>query len=114
MINFEFIKKLEGYELNGYVPDPENSKSGVTIASGFDLGHRSPAELSSAFETSLAEKLTPYTGKIKQDAVAFLAENPLTVTNDEATTINKFAHSNAVNRLEREWDSNSNVSGALQ
>ena len=40
MIDFTFIEKLEGYRLEGYVPDAENSQSGVTIASGFDLGQR--------------------------------------------------------------------------
>ena len=39
-IDFDFILEQEGFETEGYVPDAENSKSGVTIASGFDLGAR--------------------------------------------------------------------------
>jgi type VI secretion system secreted protein VgrG len=38
MIDFSFIGQLEGNKTEGYVPDPENSNSGVTIASGFDIG----------------------------------------------------------------------------
>ncbi len=38
MIDFKFIEKLEGSARKGYVPDPDNSKSGVTIACGFDIG----------------------------------------------------------------------------
>ncbi|WP_393941438.1 pesticin C-terminus-like muramidase, partial [Shewanella sp. S23-S33] len=41
-VNFGFISGLEGGPiLQGYVPDPKNSNSGVTIATGFDLGQRS-------------------------------------------------------------------------
>ena len=39
MIDFNFISKLEGgRKTKGYVPDPEGSRSGVTIATGVDLG----------------------------------------------------------------------------
>ena len=37
-IDWDFILEQEGFRLKGYVPDAKNSKSGVTIASGFDLG----------------------------------------------------------------------------
>ena len=40
LIDFDFIKDREGFETKGYVPDPEGSQSGVTIASGFDLGQK--------------------------------------------------------------------------
>ena len=39
-INWDFILEQEGFETTGYVPDADNSKSGVTIASGLDLGAR--------------------------------------------------------------------------
>lgn len=31
--------------LNGYVPEPESSQSGVTISVGFDLGARNLSDL---------------------------------------------------------------------
>jgi len=37
-INWKFIGGLEGRTLHGYVPDAAKSHSGVTIASGFDIG----------------------------------------------------------------------------
>ena len=38
-IDFKFLSDLEGgCKLNGYVPNPKTSKSGVTIGTGFDLG----------------------------------------------------------------------------
>ena len=36
-VDFNFIEDREGFEIIGKVPDAENSKSGITIASGFDL-----------------------------------------------------------------------------
>lgn len=80
MIDFKFIEKLEGSARKGYVPDPDNSKSGVTIACGFDIGQRSADELNKAFCRSLADKLQPYVGLKKQDAVDALTQIPLTVT----------------------------------
>lgn len=98
-IDFDFIKELEGYELEGYVPDPENSQSGVTIASGFDLGHRHLSEMYDLFNEDLAEKLFPYCGFKKQDAVALLKQKPLIITDQEALEINMVVHRRASEML---------------
>ena len=111
MIDFSFIAKLEGNECKGYVPDPENSQSGVTIASGFDIGQRSFDEISNAFEVSLAEKLLPYIGKKKQEALDFLEQNPLEVTEQEAELINEYSHSNATERLKQLWQNSDAQTG---
>ncbi|ENI4129037.1 peptidoglycan-binding protein, partial [Vibrio fluvialis] len=84
MINFEFIKELEGVKKDGYVPDVKNSSSGVTIASGFDLGARSKSDLLAlGLPQKLVDKLTPYLGYKKDEAVEFLAKNPLSVNEQE-------------------------------
>lgn len=103
-IDFEFICQLEGYSLKGYVPDPEHSRSGVTIASGFDLGQRSAAELKSMFPPELANRLMPYVGKVKFDAVSLLRQQPLLISDAEARLINEQAKRSAVDRLVRSWD----------
>ena len=61
-INFDFISIFEGGSLNvGYVPDVANSKSGVTIAIGFDLGARNIRDLKSLkLSTSLVDLLSPF------------------------------------------------------
>lgn len=59
MINYGFIQTLEGNSNIGYVPDPEHSKSGVTIASGFDLGARRLSDLIGLPKT-IIDKLAPY------------------------------------------------------
>jgi len=66
-IDFDFILKQEGFETQGYVPDAENSNSGVTIASGFDLGARTIEDLKGLPET-IVEKLKPFLGFTKLKA----------------------------------------------
>ena len=103
MIDFSFIAKLEGNELHGYVPEPRNSSSGVTIASGFDIGQHGAIEITAAFEPSLANKLMPYTGKIKYDAQYYLQNHPLQITRADAIVINTYSHKTAEQRLHRQW-----------
>lgn len=87
-VNFGFISGLEGGPvLRGYVPDPKNSNSGVTIATGFDLGQRSASELHRLLPAALATKLSAYCGLKKHDAVNALNRSPLTITADEAEEI---------------------------
>ena len=44
-IDWDFILEQEGFETTGHVPDAKKSNSGVTIASGFDLGARKLSDL---------------------------------------------------------------------
>jgi len=104
MIDFTFIQALEGNACEGYVPDPENSQSGVTIACGFDLGARTQEELSQAFSTPLIDKLLPYAALKKQDAANKLAELPLRLSEDEVAEINRFSKQQAIQRLESQWN----------
>ena len=60
-IDWNFILEKEGYKLQGYVPDPENSKSGVTIASGFDLGARTIEDLK-GLPQDIIDALKPFLG----------------------------------------------------
>ena len=64
MIDWHFIGELEGQSvLTGYVPDPEISASGVTIATGVDLGQLTPAELRNmALPLSLSTFCCPMSG----------------------------------------------------
>ena len=102
MIDFNFIQDLEGYELVGYVP-PKSAKSGVTIASGFDIGQRSVNELEDAFNDDLVDKLEFYCELTGIKAVLELERNPLIITNDEALQINEYAHKQARERLLDDW-----------
>lgn len=101
MIRSNFIMELEGHSLSGYVPD--SGRSGVTIASGFDIGQRSINELEDAFNDDLVDKLELYVGLTGIHAELELERNPLVVTNAEASTINDYAHKQAKDRLLDEW-----------
>ena len=103
-IDFDFIHQLEGFSYKGYVPAPETSKSGVTVAAGFDIGQCSAQEITSNFTQELADKLLPYVGKIKQEACAALEHIPLTITDDDAKQITDFTTGTAVARLNNEWN----------
>jgi len=104
MIDFKFIESLEGFSCKGYVPDPENSSSGVTIACGFDLGQRSSVELDDAFSPELADLLKPYAGKRRLDAVNALEEKPLWVTQVQAEDIYRYSQKQAIERLNTQWN----------
>jgi hypothetical protein len=60
IIDWLFIASLEGADvLTGYLPNPEGSRSGVTIATAIDFGHimrSEPANL----PDELQQRLAPY------------------------------------------------------
>jgi hypothetical protein len=100
-IDFDFILKQEGFETKGYVPDAENSKSGVTIASGFDLGARKESDLI-GLPQDIINILKPFLGF--QGAEASEIAPNLEVTEDQAKIINEFAKSEAITRLKSKWE----------
>lgn len=106
-VDFGFISSLEGGPvLCGYVPDPEQSSSGVTIATGFDLGQRSDDELLALLpmHVDLVNKLVPYCGYKKAAAVALLAEKPLEITKDEAAAIDSSVKQQLLSQLESRYN----------
>ncbi|USD39977.1 type VI secretion system tip protein VgrG [Vibrio sp. SCSIO 43135] len=89
-IDHEFIQQLEGSKLEGYVPEPDISQSGVTIATGFDLGARSVSDLVNlGLPENLVVRFTPYLGLKRYEAMERLEANPLTITNEELTIVNE-------------------------
>ena len=102
-VDFGFIKDLEGYKTTGYVPKQDGKvlgESGVTIASGFDLGQRGVQDLIGLPE-GLATKLLPYLSLKGKDADT-IASN-LKVSQEEADVINEFSKQQAMSRLSRQW-----------
>ena len=70
-INWEVISGFEGKGVTqGYVPDADNSQSGVTIGTGFDLGSKSKEFLENLqLDSSIVDTLTPYLGMRGAQAV---------------------------------------------
>lgn len=99
-IDWDFITEQEGGRiLKGYLPD-RKSKSGVTIATGFDLGQRSESDLQ-GLPASLIAKLKPFLGikGAKADQMA----GDLVITEDEGRQIDEFSKGEATDRLARKW-----------
>ncbi|WNO10538.1 pesticin C-terminus-like muramidase [Teredinibacter sp. KSP-S5-2] len=88
-IDYDFIQKLEGgCQTQGYVPDPESSRSGVTIATGFDLGQRTKQDLIDlGLNAFLVNLLSPYCGYQGEEAEAYLKNHPLKISNAQAELI---------------------------
>jgi len=104
-IDWAFISELEGSVLTGYVPDPETSNSGVTIATGIDLGQRSAAQIAAMnIPEDLKARLTPYAGLRKQAAVDFLRANPLTVSAADAAALESDVRAGVVRQLTAGYD----------
>ena len=100
-IDFKFIGELEGgSKVEGYVPAASVSKSGVTIATGFDLGQRGESDLKSLkLSSDLIDKLKPYLGVKSKEAQALLKKTPLTISRKQATEIDKAVKSSHVKKL---------------
>ena len=82
------MEQVEGYMyLEGYIP---TSRSGVTIATGYDLGW-GPDIFGCLNDANLESKLTPYRGLKSQSAVANKGLNAknLKVNLDEAKAIDQ-------------------------
>lgn len=104
MIDWDFIEAREGFRTIGYVPDAAGSKSGVTIASGFDLGQTDRAELiAMGLPQNLVTLFTPYCGLTGSEAVEILAGGTLTINEDDGRLINRLVRRRAIKALERAW-----------
>lgn len=103
MIDWKFIGELEGRKLVGYVPDPDGSMSGVTIATGCDLGAMQVTDLT-RLGPGLAQLLCAYVGLHGHAAALALQNRPLTVTDAEADAIDQFTFGRTVESCEAHYD----------
>jgi len=107
MIDYNFLKSLEGFATEGTVPNPNGSQSGVTVGMGVDLGQTNLARLS--LPNELYNKLKPYEGLKKPKAVEFLNANPLILTEEEATLLSQKALLRHLTFVKNMWNSPSQV-----
>ena len=109
-IDWDFISKLEGAAVNvGYVPDVENSQSGVTIGTGFDLGSKNEEFANSiGLEQSLTEKLKPFF-KLKGAEAAEVASN-LVLSDSEVESLDKASKNYYANLLINKYEKDSGKS----
>ena len=105
-VDFDFISELEGgQQLNGYVPDVGGSRSGVTIATGVDLGQRSRSDINQLdIPDALKDKLSPYSELKGQAAEDFLRDNPLVLNEEEADSLDKAIKEPALSSVSAKYD----------
>jgi hypothetical protein len=113
-VNFAFIARQEGgLQRKGYVPHETDANgvphvigdSGVTVAVGYDLGHRSRKDLHTLLlPAHLLHKLTPYAGLTGQKALHYLKHHPLVLTKHEAQTIDNVVRHRILNALRYEYN----------
>ena len=64
-VDWDFIRELEGYKLQGYVPEDANGQphanSGVTVVSGLDLSTKDDSYFA-GLPDSIIAKLRPFYG----------------------------------------------------
>lgn len=100
-IDYPFISEREGgCATKGYVPAAQASRSGVTIATGFDVGARNESDLKKlglSFET--IKKLKPYLGTKGVSAKNLLEKSPLTLSLEQAQSIDLAVKKDAVDQL---------------
>jgi GH24 family phage-related lysozyme (muramidase) len=105
-IDFKFLSDLEGgSKITGYVPAAGVSKSGVTIATGFDLGQRSESDLKLLqLDPLLIAKLKPYLGSKGKDAQDLIKKSPLVINLNQAQAIDKAVKSAHIAQLKLKYN----------
>ena len=100
----ENLHALEANKLKAYVPENKDGtaigKSGVTIASGLDLGQYNYEDLIKNLKLpkDLADKLKPYLGKRGKAAQQALKKS-FNISKEEASTINTAVSKNELKKL---------------
>lgn len=96
------VHQAEGNITTANVPNVAGGrKSGVTIASGFDLGQWGVKGLKDLnLPKELTNKLMPYLGKKGKSAEDFLTANPLQISKEQADIINKAVWDKELSKLE--------------
>jgi hypothetical protein len=109
-VDIEYISKEEGDNvLDGYTLPPEQfSKSGVTVATGVDLGARNLNDLK-GLDSKIIEKLKPYLGLKGENAKKQLDLIPLKLSEKESNTLNKFIQKKILTKLKTKWNNDSKI-----
>lgn len=112
-IDFDFIRKLEGFETSGYIPKDKKGnilgQSGVTIGSGIDLGQWTEKQLlDMGVDFSVIAKLKPYLGKKKDAADKLLQQQPLQLGSSEAEDLTEAVKQHFANKVSDWYDKNNN------
>jgi chaperonin GroES len=107
---FDFLRDVEGFKASGYVPQDRRGNpienSGVTIATGLDLGQQDEDSLRRmGLSDELISIFRPYLGLKRGKAQRFLSDNPLRLTAEQATFVEESLMSHDFERMSDLWNS---------
>ena len=104
-IDWDYIARAEGGRRTRIYVVENAANAGPTIATGFDLGARRVGDLRAlGLGPDLVRKLAPYVGKKGAEAARVIAENPLEISDQEASHIDRLAKKKIVTRFVRTYD----------
>jgi len=111
-VDWNFVEAKEGKRyLQGYVPADNQGRvigqSGVTIASGIDLGQHGPSDMKALnLYQGLIDRLTPYMKPTLRGAAAqdFLKKNPVSISDEEARMIDERAQTKRYNDVAGQYN----------
>ena len=105
-VNFDFIRKSEGFKTEGYVPTSGGQvldSSGVTIGTGLDLGTKNMDYFKDFENKETLQKMEAYFGMKGQAAYDFEQENPLSLTREEAVEVDNFVKGRELESIENSF-----------
>lgn len=108
-VDSAFLAREEGRRLKGYVPKTRTGaalgRSGVTVATGVDLGQWSVEEFERlVLPGDLKVKVRFYLGHKGETAIRLLEGRPLHLTNREAELLDVAIHARIINDLARRFE----------
>ena len=111
-INYKFLQHLEGKPSNfGYIPKDTKGgvESGVTIATGIDLGGQNAESITELGMERMLKQLQPYLGLKGQSAKDYLRSNPLNLKSQDVKDLDLALQNQRVARLEKQFNNSSKV-----
>lgn len=112
----DFLKINEGgLHTKAYVPwrpkSPKWNNSGVTVGEGVDLQFwgTSQALKKLDIDKKIKDKIRPYGGKNKQEALTLLRKKPLTLSKNEALELSEAVQEQIVGEAKQGWDNRARV-----
>tara|TARA_R100000697_G_scaffold55146_1_gene68385 strand:- start:139 stop:897 length:759 start_codon:yes stop_codon:yes gene_type:complete len=105
-VNFDFIRKSEGFETEGYVPrsgEQVLDSSGVTIGTGLDLGTKNMDYFKDFENKETLKKMEAYFGMKGQAAYDFEQANPLSLSEEETKALDNFVKGRELESIENSF-----------
>lgn len=105
-VNFDFIRKSEGFETEGYVPrsgEQVLDSSGVTIGTGLDLGTKNIDYFKDFENKETLKKMEAYFGMQGQEAYDFEQANPLSLSEEETKALDNFVKGRELESIENSF-----------